>query len=425
MNVLQYWYTGPWRWDDSDASMPHWAPPAGCSGLDLRSLPEQSQQGGTPGLGLFWGPVKPAAVGSDYTFLGSGSWHDIKSTGKMRDAIRLPGRRRWRGDAPDLVGLVFQIMTDGSDPAGDDGPKPLMPNRHGQLSLACGQKYRQRFRWGRHPHTNRVQALLQGDFDRQMDDAAAGRMKDREHHRRILDASREKFARMGLADWRDLVPANRRRDVPGPLQHETTITDDFNRSDESLDAGPWTEVTGNLSVISNRLGLAAATSNSDARHTSSLSSADHYAQVDFVTSSGITTFVAGAARFAGSARTYYAGLAPTDASAGTMGIWKVVSGSFTRLTSPTHESGVGKVNRTEADGSSISQSLDASEVSSLTDTAITGNVQTGVLMRAAATSERGDNFEASDLAAGGGIVYTQLERDVRGMNRGIWTGGIG
>ena len=44
------WYRGPWQWV-TDKRMSFWSVPWARWSLDLRSLPEQAQQGGSPGLG--------------------------------------------------------------------------------------------------------------------------------------------------------------------------------------------------------------------------------------------------------------------------------------------------------------------------------------------------------------------------------------
>ena len=77
----------------------------------------------------------------------------------------------------------------------------------------------------------------------------------------------------------------------------------------------------------------------------------------------------------------------------------------------------------QVSGSGLTPYRDGSGVAGLfvTDTAITGNLRCGIhgqynAADGAATTEQ-DNFQAADLSAGG-ILYTQLEKGLRGGHRG-------
>lgn len=58
---------------------------------------------------------------------------------------------------------------------------------------------------------------------------------------------------------------------------------------------------------------------------------------------------------------------------------------------------------------------------SVTDTSITGNIRCGINGFTLSGVGVIDNFLASDLASSG-ILYTQLERGTRGVERGVYTG---
>lgn len=403
-----YWYSGPWRWVADDA-LSCWSPPDGCGGLDLRSLSQQSQQGGAPGLGIFCGDVVPAAVGSEFDLLGSGNWHDVKATKRLIDA--LPARPGYRPKGNDLVGLLRDLLLDGADPDGLDFAKPLVPGVDGLLSLHCGQSHYERFRWG-DPHTAKLQGMLRKEFRGLMDDADNGKLKDSHHHLRVLDAWCEKY---GVDDWKEFVEPSLHKDVPGRVRHDTTITDNFNRADSgtlgaSSEGWSWSEVAGNIDIVSNRAQCNAT--GSRARAATDLSSADHYAQALLV---GLGTTGKGPAVRYTSADTMYAYLSDGGR------LFKITAGTLTSLASsstPANDSTC----KVQISGSSLSGWINGSNTVNATDTAITGILRTGIWLHNSGSIV--DDFTAADIAAGGGMLYTQLESTPRGVNRGAWTRGV-
>jgi hypothetical protein len=395
------YYLGPWRWI-VDGSESYWAPPVGFSALDLRPLHEQSVSGGTPGLGIFAGTGNP---GKDYAQLGSGAWHQIKSSQRLRDM--LPGKHRPQGD--DLLGMILDLFTVGADPDGIDGPKPILPTSRGYIELHCGGlSHYERFAWG-DKYTPKVKDLLRRDFANTMAAAHLGKLKDAEHHRRVLDAQCDKYR---VPDWREFVPPELQADVPGRLKHETTITDDFTRADGTTIGNllTWTEVIRDWATVSNRAVNTSGLNGGRARAESDLSSSDHYAQcvinpVPAGNNNGPIT------RYASAADTGY--LYIRDGR-----LFKCVTGSLTAIATGGSAAALDSVLRLTSNGSSH-QGFDdgVSAIGPATDTAISGNLRCGVY----ADNNYGvDDFEASDLAASG-LLFTQLERSTRGVCRGMFT----
>lgn len=413
-------YRGPWVWNDTEKS---WNPPDGFTGLDLRNITDQSSQGGTPGIGLFFGKGN---LPSEYDLLGSGAHRDVKTSARLRNLV--PCRKGYAPKGNDLLGLVWDTLTDGADPDGDDFAKPIMPGTDGRLSLHCGQSHHERFRWG----NQNVKAVIRKDFARLFKDAGEGKLKDRFQHLRVLDFWCEQFGLNGPEDWKELVPNALHKDVPGRMRHETTYQDTFDRADSSglgTSSGgqTWSNVSFSWNVVSNK--AHAGSNGALSRLDADLSSADHYAQADFETTSD--AFVGPAVRFSSSGATLYVGYSRNTLGgvSGTNRIVKIVAGTTTSL-SQTNTGGAfasGTI-QTEVNGSSLTQYRDASiTVGPITDTSITGNLRTGLKEAGpfSATDVKADNFEAADLGGGGGgIVYTQLERSVRGYRRGTWTGGV-
>lgn len=422
------WYVGPWVWDTS-ITPGVWRPPTGCGGLDFRPLPEQAQFGGTPGLGLFFGDV--VINSPDYTLIGNGSWYDIKPVGRERAAI--PRRRGYNPKGDDLVGIIFDVLTDGSDPAGLEATKPLRPTAAGRLEVNCRQKHAENFKWGK-GHTGNLRAQYRGGFMRYW-------VKDQTHARKVLGSWCIQYGfRLDGTDWHEFVPPGLWGDVPGPLPPETTITESFNKADsetlgpdltwsEYTSAGAGTSAGSKFQVVSNMCYDSGGDGNwGYARAESDLSSDDHYGQfvLKGLGSSGASNSQIGpACRFATgtTGECYLVRAAQID---DTYRLVKSTSGgALTDLATVSLAAGVDDVIKVQADGSTIKGYVNAVERHSVTDTAITGNTRCGLFVYAPAAEGNawGDSFEAADLAAAG-LVYTQLERGLRGMLRGLWTGRI-
>lgn len=422
------WYVGPWIWDTSGV-MPCWMPPVGTVGcLDMRAIPQMSTAGGAPqGQGVFLsdGPIKD----SNYTLLGAGSYRDVKTSQALRD--RMPKRDRKReptGD--DLLSHLLDCLTDGSDSTGDSFAKPLMPDAQMRVRLTIGEFD---YQWKTAPwnyHWDKIQDVERADFQRCFDDAQAGRLKDKDHHRRVLDALCEKY---GADDWRTFVNTKIRKHIPGRLKHETTIADDFNRADQSglgtsASGFSWTLVLGSINIVSGR----AQTPNRanditsvfhKARAESDLSSADHYCQCNVYDIGGGDWGGGALARFNSGAETCYFGYQRVSGSTSFL-LAKVVAGSLTVLSSTgSGFPASGDLQKLVCSGSTITLFNAGVSKLSATDSAITGNLRAGVCSRGGGTGAKYgevDNFEAGDNVASG-TNYTQLERNVRGLNRGVYT----
>lgn len=432
---MKRYYLGPWT-RQTRGSMTFYAPPVGVVGcLDLAPLPVQGVMSEFRPVGLF---VTTAAVlPSEYTLIAEGDCREVKSTTRMRDAFLSLTGYAPNGDT--LADQIYDCLTDGSDPKGDSAPKPLMPGVNGWLDLHLGGHSRilsAKFEWGKpcsrgRGHWQKIKQLLRNEFEELFTAAKGGKLKDAEHHRRVLDFHCEKYGLKGN-DWKELVPTKLQKDVPGRLKHETTITDDFNRADaDALGTGSggwsWSELAGDCDIVSNVASVQtiSGSTGSNNRAETDLSSADHYAQVA-ATIIGTGGNDGGAyARLSASAITGYLAVLFRTGSP-YLQIYKVVSGAFTSLSSSTGVTYAdGRITKTEANGSTIKGHYHGSEIISITDTAITGNLRTGshgYIVGGSAGAVTFDDFEAADLGGGGGgLLYTQLERGVRGLQRGTFT----
>lgn len=419
------YYRGPWRWV-ADDDVPHWAPPAGCVGaIDLRSLPEMATAGksaGTlSGVGLF---AVRGTLASEFDLLGSGAAHGIKASRKLRDAI--PARRGFVVQGDDLLSLARSLLMDGSDPTGQEFAKPLIPGADGKIRFELGPLCRHRELKAsslKATYWSNVRDVLRADFEGCFRDAKAGRLSDDQQHRRILDATCEKY---GLDDWRELVPEALIKDVEGRLPHATTYSDDFNRADAtglgsgwSNQVGPGFDISGNQARGTNA--SAAATRS---RFDSDVSSADHEASADLV-SLGATTNSAGVlARFAAAADTHYLWIWRNTTNPRRR-VLKLISGTGNLLASDNTAPSLTANLRIFPDGSSLTVYVDGVQVSGLdvTDTSISSGTRGG--MQGLASTMSGDrsvldNYLIADSSAPPGVKYTQLEKGIRGLNRGTY-----
>jgi hypothetical protein len=383
----------PWVWD---ANLFWRLPTPAVGGVDLRSFPAQSTAGGAP-QGFAFTACLSSPGGTAIATVPHMS--EAVTTTAMRDAWE--NATGYRPDGAMLVDLLFDQLTTGSDPSGQSGPKPLVPTTSNELILRVGGHSvvkREQFRWGHHPHTNRLRDLLRLDFEREWE-----RTNGSDHCRRCLDFTCKKY---GVNEWHEFVPARLHAHVPGRLPHATTITESFPNDTADLDTATedldWTETNGTWDVTGgqcrNNSGSGVV---ADARAESDLSSDDHYAQVIISQSpSGASRGCGPATRFAAAARTYYFILMEAEAT-DTIEIWKSAAAVLTSLAGPTgFTESLPDTFRLEVDGSDLDALANGASIVTVTDTAITGNTRTGLHGQSGgATKCLYDTFEAADLAA--------------------------
>ena len=187
------------------------------------------------------------------------------------------------------------------------------------------------------------------------------------------------------------------------VEPTTTISDDFNRSNEDLTTGGnWDVQTGNVfDVILNAVQHTTLVppAPETARNTNSLSTDDHYAQIDTVSQlTGSTLYVSAHTRLPASHLTGYYALARESGSL--YNVVRMDAGSFGALIvdgSPWITSWPQTI-RCIADGSTISATVNGAELISGTDTNYTGTLTAGFGTNAGAgESSVIDNYVSSDL----------------------------
>lgn len=391
------YYLAPWVWQVNPSGFSYWTQPVSVVGaIDFRPLAAQGRAGGTPQGYAF--------AASTQTISGVELTRNADLTKAVNNTLRdaWQGAMDYRPNGSTLLDLLWDQLTNGADPTGDPGPKPLMPGVDNVLRLYIGGHSlvkSERFHWGTHPHTNQVQAVIQRDFAR-MWEATNGA----DHCRRVLDFTCKKYK---VDDWREFVPAHLLAHVPGRLPHQTTITESFNTADSDI-LGPnltWTELVNDFDIVSNRAELITTGSDSFARADSDLSSDDHYAQalVNATNEAAAHSHYIMCRKDATTTLTLY--MAYLQWNADVIRTYKDVSGSFTQLATQALSvtAGTPGTLKTQADGSTIKDFWDGVEKNSVTDTAITGNLRCGIAgFCATANILSWDDFEAADLAAEAG-----------------------
>lgn len=422
------YYLGPWIWRESVDDGNYWDAPVGTiARIDLRPLPCN-----IPGYGFFALEKPPKESG--YVKLAESLTKSLSLSAKtaLIDALNLSSL-----DAMNLRDVLAEILTTKADPAGAVRCLPLIPKVDGTLEIVLAGHsvvWDRKFEGEPDPAWPNIQkvlqenyrriralALLEGQVARVQDEkvdpqsltgmarrlwreiyklqqaqpaltwSQARELVATKHetlHRRVLDAWHEKYA---ISSDLFIPP-----DLPieSAQSHDSSVSDDFNRGNESLDVGNWTEIQGNQAVDTNQVLLFTAGRNT-ARYDTALSSDDHQADVDYVSRIGNNRVLGAACRVAsGGAITYYSHRGSDSAS--TWALHKWVTDTPTQLDSGAWTPSLPDTFRVSANGSTIRGFINAVEVSSNTDSIISGNLYTGI--SGFNDAMRGDNFAAEDLS---------------------------
>jgi hypothetical protein len=418
------YYLGPWRWATGDNVLPSFrAPRKAIGAVDLGIISEMSVLGGDRKGCLCW-VDDSESLGRDYDLLGTGDLREIPRSTRIANIFAKTIGTRPDGDTLDA--MVLDCLIGQSDPDGEMAPMSIAPSSDGWMDLwmqGHGRVRGERFEWGRTRHTIKLKRQIRREMSRLMDDADGGKLRDKKHPRKVLDALCEKY---GVSEWKEFIADARQKDIEGRLPHETTITDDFNRANSSslgtsAEGWSWTTVGGDLRIVSNKASshaIAGAVGN-HGRAEFDLSSADHYAQATVDRTGSGYKDMGVSVRYSAAADTFYmANHSPTAVT-----LYKVVGGSgYTALTSVSRTYSASIVLKAEINGSTLRGFVNGTSLATTTDTSLTGSLRTGFhgYFDAGTGTLTHDDFEGSDLAPSG-LLYTQLERSTRGLQRGMFT----
>lgn len=413
------WVMGPWEQRDVGVGEPCWcAPNVASASLDLRSLPLQ----GDVGAGLF---RVPDGWRGGVDFLDLGELDDVMS-GRQVSAWRLATGAQV---SPNLAlrDMVWQTFTGASDPDGQSGPRPVMPDRHGVSLWAGDLVRRERVDIGR-PEFAAMLDLYRKQYRVLRERAQAGDMVtasgvDLDYHRRQLGIWGQ---RLGLASPEDvLIPPDLPKETP--LKHRTPLTESFAKADGTgWDADQtWTNVVGVLATTSERASTSASGGLYCGAVATATSGVDHYSQIGhFFSTHSAADYLGPSVRHPSGATNTQYWIRHFNTTNGQT--FKYVAGSLTNIGTNTTSASMssGLVSRLEAEGTSIRRIYNGTTETTTTDSSIDGSTvggqYAGIRGRraTAALIYEADDWEADVLAGGGGpsVAVLYHHRRMQGMS---------
>ena len=277
-----------------------------------------------------------------------------------------------------------------------------MPDRDGYLTVHLGDFVKRHSVGPTDPEWPNILAGYQNLYQETRERVLAGDGKP-DLHRMLLT---HWMSRHRTNDYRQFVPDG----LPdeSPVQPQTTITDDFNRSNanpmsDSAEGWSWADQNGGHKIVSNTARGEAGQSR--ARAESDLSSVDHQA---FATKTAASGYVGGVTiRCSSSADTCYRMIRVTSSN---NRISKVITGTVTNLQDYTNSTSPPLQIGGRANGNQISYLIDGAVIGTITDTAIASGTRTGIAGNAAPSIM--DNFSAYDILK---IPIVQHHRAMQGV----------
>ena len=127
-----YHYIGPWVWNTMIMGGSWQAPSGVFEVIDLRSIPEMSQKGGTPGLGFFISSTPITLQG--YRLVGR------RFVDEFPQAVRTLLQTRYGVSLPSAEiyttrGLIWSLFVEMGDPTGEARWRPLVAEMDGTLVI--------------------------------------------------------------------------------------------------------------------------------------------------------------------------------------------------------------------------------------------------------------------------------------------------
>lgn len=400
----------------------HWGLPPLCSAsLDFSSTAKITESDPTQprGCGLFICDEIPE--GWDGEVLASEDIRDARSDGRLLNAWESLAGYRPKGD--NLVDLVFDHLTNGADPDNLDNCGMLIPTADLRLEIWLGGVLfkTSKFHWSG-DYASKIKSFLTKQFQKDKQESLAGKsicpitkQVDCENYLKNVDATLDKYSRQTSKSrlWEFLKPSDWST-KENPKRHNTIVTDDFNRANQTGLGANWTAVSGTIFDISTNQARGSSTNGAvRARYESDLSSVDSYAQVQQVANGTSANSVWIAARYASAVDTCYLWGLRTSPN-NTRRILKLIASTATELAGDTTVPTFSCTTKITVNGSSLKVYINGSEITGLaiTDTAIDGVIVGGKRsgMQGAGNSTVGsrtihDNFEAGDLTTSKFWIY--------------------
>ncbi len=403
--MARFWL-GPIPWqtvtDPDGVSASFYAAPAGTLGwIDLRSPAQCAVPNSASGFGFFT-TATGGNLGASYTNLGTDIEASLTNTQRnsLASALALPQTPSTNV----LGGIIYEALTLQSDPTGLDRCLPLTPaGRNFEVWLAGVRIRNAGFDTGG-PEAGPYQDLLRRQIKRIYQDGQNG-ICPADQWRKVMGYL---VRQLGI-NYQWTRPQDGSVPDQSDLPPTTTITDDFNRSNNTniSTGGPltYTEVTGDFQISSNGIiGANGSAIENRARAETDLSSADHYSQINITATPTVTSrYLSPCTRFNSGADTCYSGNQFAGTTTGSYRLNKVVTGTLTALGTGTTQTIIA-VKKLSSNGTSHQLYTAGSSVETITDSAISSNLRCGFGGNlSSATVFTLDDFEAGDLSVGGGL----------------------
>ncbi len=404
----------PWIWSDSEQAH---VPPLGAGAvLDLRPEAEQAKASQSSGWGLFAWPdqvydeqgqlvANMNAMPLDAISLGYGDCREIQPNTATRDELRTRLGLSAQPAGATLIDCVSDVLGSLADPTGVSGPKPLLPTREGLLEIHLAYQSRVRaeafngaalFANTATGRNNRIREVLRTDLETAYASGGAELLA------KVLGGwcDRWGISYSQAAKWRNLIrgPMLARLLDEGkgkfsPKKPRTSYSDDFSGT-----LSAWTTVAGSWLITSGAL-VCGTSGVQTIRYESDVSSSDHWVTLTQLSAGSASTRPFGAVRFSSAANTCYTG----NGTSGGFTLAKIIAGTPTTLSTTVSGTAIDTC-ETRAAGSTISITRVSGADTSLTDTAITGNLRGGVgESYAAGAATPVDAWSIDDgITAGGG-----------------------
>ena len=382
------YYIGQWNWVTEDESFWQAPQPQFLTGvIDLRNITDQSEKGGNPkGYALF--AYSQEVTDAKLTHLGGNldEAPNVKARGAIQSKLGINPVSNTIRD------IIYELLTQEADPTGITRWKPSRPNKSNKIKIYFGSEGVIKevvLIPNVSPEWPMVVRAMQEDYRHML------RTEEPDRIAKALDMWEEQFG----VPYQTFIPKDAIQIAS--LPHATTITESFNTADSDT-LGPsltWTEVSLDTDIVSNQAKFMNTTGTALVRADSDLSSDDHYAQCEIHTQSAASRGYGPICRKDSTATlTFYHAryLNTTDL----LQLFKFSGGTGTQLGSSISITyAAGKVVKVYSDGSTIKAFYDGGELVSATDSAITGNLRTGMRHNTNIGTSIVDNFEAADLSA--------------------------
>jgi len=414
-------YLTEWQFRTGDVD--HWSGPEGHRYALVLKRPAKDA------IGLFISE-KRLSADYDYALIGTGSAKSITADQRTKDALWGVWGVKLEGNT--LAELLVDLFCNHADPAGESGPKPIMPNPRMTTDLYFGGLiFRNRFAFDANSrHSQAVVGSIKRELSEVRQRAQAGLMNcpvvneagkvtgfligDTSGHRKHLKAICERYQ---IADYELLLPDGwSASEKPDP--HGTSIGDSFSRADNTdlnnSDTGKtlngeagtwqWNELVGTeLAISSGTLRAENSPTATDARAEIDLASPDHYCQAARVDQDNDARLTSVATRRSSSdleCYRYSLRLSTTD----THRLFHRDGSASSTLLGTVNESGLSNpvTFKLTSSGSAHQMNANSSDKGSpITNTTIPGNTRIGVAISGiggAGIYAALDDLEAGDLA---------------------------